>query len=684
MTQATPGIAARARDGYAWTRRWIIPKKKSPETARRRPRGPAASPNTVVTLLTDEDLHLYNEGTHFRVYEKLGAHRIAEDGAEGCAFAVFAPNAQGVSVIGDWNGWDKASHPLRPRAQSGIWEGFIPGVGAGAVYKYHVVSRHNGYRVDKADPFAFAGELPPRTGSIVVDLDFDWGDRAWMESRKERHSPQAPISIYEVHLGSWRRPWDSDRFLTYREIAPQLADYAREMGFTHVEFLPVMEHPFYGSWGYQDGLFRADEPVRFSGRLPVPDRHSPPEADRSDPGLGAVPFPFRRAWPRVLRRDLPLRARGPATGIPSRVEKLRLQLRAQRSPQLSSFQRRVLAREVPRRRPARGCGCVDAASRLLAQDRRVGPQRLRRKREPRGDLAPAAVERLRSHHAPRRSDDRRGIHGVADGLASHARGGPGFRHEVGHGLDERHPQLHAPRSHSPQVPPHGADVPGDVRLLGELPAPSVARRGRAHEGVAPDEDAGRRLAQVRQPAPSPRLQGRRAGQKAPLNGRRIRAVGRVGPRFVSPVAPAGISGPRRREALDGGCESPLHGRARAPRARLRSLRVRVDRLQRLGRLDAHDRTPGRHTRGDPHRGLELHACAALPVPRRRALRRLLARDRQQRRGRLRGKRVGKPGRRPRRGDCGTRAAVQPEPDSAALGCSLPEGRSFRCPFEESG
>jgi 1,4-alpha-glucan branching enzyme len=205
----------------------------------------------VVTLLTDDDLHLYNEGTHFRVYEKLGAHRIAEDGAEGCAFAVFAPNAQSVSVIGDWNGWDKASHPLRPRAQSGIWEGFISGIGAGAVYKYYIVSRHNGYRVDKADPFAFAGELPPRTGSVVVDLDFEWGDGVWMESRKERHQPQAPISIYEVHLGSWRRPWDSDRFLTYREIAPQLADYAREMGFTHVEFLPVMEHPFYGSWGYQ-------------------------------------------------------------------------------------------------------------------------------------------------------------------------------------------------------------------------------------------------------------------------------------------------------------------------------------------------------------------------------------------------------------------------------------------------
>ncbi len=246
-----PGIAGRVRDGYPWDRRCEIATKKASETTRRRPRRRAASPGGSVTLLMDEDLHLYNEGTHFRVYEKLGAHRIVADGAEGCVFAVFAPNARDVSVIGDWNGWDEASHPLRPRAQSGIWEGFLPGVGAGAVYKYHVVSRHNGYRVDKADPFAFAAELPPRTGSVVMDLDFEWGDGAWMESRGERHRPQAPISIYEMHLGSWRRPWDGDRFLTYREIAPQLAEYAREMGFTHVEFLPVMEHPFYASWGYQ-------------------------------------------------------------------------------------------------------------------------------------------------------------------------------------------------------------------------------------------------------------------------------------------------------------------------------------------------------------------------------------------------------------------------------------------------
>jgi 1,4-alpha-glucan branching enzyme len=182
----------------------------------------------------------------------MGAHPVRTDAAAGCCFAVFAPDAQAVSVMGDWNGWDKGSHQLAPRGRSGIWEGFVAGVGVGSVYKYHIVSRHRGYRVDKADPFAFAGETPPRTGSIVAELDFAWEDQAWMEERGSHQKKSAPLSIYEVHLGSWRRvPGEGNRCLTYREIAPQLADYVRQMGFTHVELLPIMEHPFYGSWGYQ-------------------------------------------------------------------------------------------------------------------------------------------------------------------------------------------------------------------------------------------------------------------------------------------------------------------------------------------------------------------------------------------------------------------------------------------------
>ncbi|RPI27450.1 MAG: 1,4-alpha-glucan branching protein GlgB [Acidobacteria bacterium] len=204
------------------------------------------------TLLTDDDLYFFNEGSHFRLYEKLGSHPATVDNQAGTFFAVWAPNAQQASVIGDFNDWSKESHPLRPRGQSGIWEAFVPGVGKGTIYKYHIVSQQGGYRVDKADPFAFQAETPPRKGSIVWDLEYQWKDGDWLKKRSRSQAFDAPIAIYEVHLGSWMRvPQENDRFLTYREIAPKLAEYAKRLGFTHVELLPVMEHPFYGSWGYQ-------------------------------------------------------------------------------------------------------------------------------------------------------------------------------------------------------------------------------------------------------------------------------------------------------------------------------------------------------------------------------------------------------------------------------------------------
>jgi 1,4-alpha-glucan branching enzyme len=200
----------------------------------------------------EQDLHLFNEGTHYRVYRKLGAHLTVVDGQEGVTFAVWAPNAESVTVMGDFNGWDKARHPLRLLGGSGIWQGFVPGLGRGAVYKYHVRSRLNGFAVDKADPVAFRQETPPRTGSVVWDLDYTWGDATWMRERGQRNSVASPLSIYEVHLGSWRRvPEERNRPLGYREMALPLADHVQEMGFTHVELLPLMEHPFYGSWGYQ-------------------------------------------------------------------------------------------------------------------------------------------------------------------------------------------------------------------------------------------------------------------------------------------------------------------------------------------------------------------------------------------------------------------------------------------------
>ncbi|MBI4541060.1 MAG: 1,4-alpha-glucan branching protein GlgB [Gemmatimonadetes bacterium] len=208
-----------------------------------------------ISLLTDDDLYLFNEGSHFRLYEKLGAHLLPPeraDGAAGVYFAVWAPNAAAVSVVGDFNDWGPGRHSLRPRATSGIWEGFVPGVTAGTRYKYHVRSRFGRSRVAKADPFGFLHQTPPGTASLVASLDYEWGDGGWMAHRGEAQALRSPVAIYEVHLGSWRRvPEEGDRPLTYRGTAPLLADYVEEMGFTHVEFLPVMEHPFYGSWGYQ-------------------------------------------------------------------------------------------------------------------------------------------------------------------------------------------------------------------------------------------------------------------------------------------------------------------------------------------------------------------------------------------------------------------------------------------------
>jgi 1,4-alpha-glucan branching enzyme len=207
-------------------------------------------------LLGDLDLHLFAEGRHLQLGTMLGAHAMAVDGVAGVRFAVWAPNARRVSVVGDFNRWDGRRHPMRHRIEAGLWELFVPGVGPGARYKFELLGR-NGLLPQKADPMAQQVEAPPRTASVVSDpTPFEWNDAAWMAGRRERQSPQAPISVYELHAGSWRRAEGGSRAPTWDELADGLIPYIQSLGFTHIELMPITAHPFGGSWGYQPlGLY---------------------------------------------------------------------------------------------------------------------------------------------------------------------------------------------------------------------------------------------------------------------------------------------------------------------------------------------------------------------------------------------------------------------------------------------
>ena len=275
-------------------------------------------------VLTSFDLHLLGEGTHYKSYEKLGAHVLNHEGIRGVHFAVWAPNALRVSVVGNFNHWDGRRHPMRA-CSGGFWEIFMPDLGQGEVYKFEIKSRHNNYLVEKADPYGFAAEYRPKTASVVWDVNrFEWADQDWMDHRAARQGFDAPISIYELHLGSWQRKVEEgDRFLSYRELADALVNYLGETGFTHVELMPINEHPFDGSWGYQPvGYFaptaRHGSPDDFAYFVDTLHQH----------GYGVIidwvpaHFPARCPRPRLLRWYSPLRARRPparrahATGAP--------------------------------------------------------------------------------------------------------------------------------------------------------------------------------------------------------------------------------------------------------------------------------------------------------------------------------------------------------------------------------
>ena len=218
-------------DGHAWTER---------------------DPYSFGILLGPLDLHLFAEGNHMELYHKLGAHLREVDGVWGTSFHVWAPNAQRVSIVGDFNRWDGRVHPMRKLLGCGVWEIFLPGIGEGAHYKLEIRQAHGGVAL-KSDPFAFYSQHGTATASLVFDLHrYRWNDEAWMAARKEKEWHRSPISIYEVHLGSWQRKVEEgNRFFSYRELADTLLPYVLELGYTHIELLPVAEHPFEGSWGYQ-------------------------------------------------------------------------------------------------------------------------------------------------------------------------------------------------------------------------------------------------------------------------------------------------------------------------------------------------------------------------------------------------------------------------------------------------
>ncbi len=384
------------------------------------------------SLLTPFDLHLFNEGTHSHLYEKLGAHLSGDP--DGAWFAVWAPNADWVSVIGDFNGWDRNANMLVPREQSGIWEGFIPGVKHGALYKFHVHSRVTRLGADKADPYAVFAEQPPRQASVVWDLSYDWADRDWMSGRSRANGRQAPWSVYEVHLGSWMRvPEEDNRWLTYRELAPRLADYAHRLGFTHVEFMPVMEHPFYGSWGYQvTGFFaptsRYGTPQDFMFLIDHLHQH----------GVGVIldwvpsHFPSDEFGLQYFDGTHLYEHADPRLGV---------------HPDWGSSIFNYGRNEV------RGFLLSSALSWL----NRYHADGLR--------VFPAPLQHRGLQGAPRRADDRGGVDCMAARVTTDISRRSRFRHEVGHGLDARHAVVHDERSGTPKVRASPAHVPDGLCLL---------------------------------------------------------------------------------------------------------------------------------------------------------------------------------------------------------------------------
>ena len=367
--------------------------------------------------LGELDLHLLGEGRHEALWCNMGARVRTHQEVRGTSFAVWAPNARGARVVGDFNSWDGRLHPMRRLGSSGIWELFLPDVEPGARYKFEIVDANSALRL-KADPYAFATEVPPGTASVVFESHHTWGDNEWLDRRKRTNHLEAPMSIYECHLGSWKTVPEEGEPLADLPGAGRAA--ARLPGRPRLH--PRRVHargraPLRRLLGLPGvGLLRPHRPLRHARRLPPPGRPAPPGRHRRDRRLGAGPLPQGRLRPGPLRRHRPVRARGSPPGRAPGLGHAGVQLRPQRGAQLPAGQRPVLGGRVPRRRAAGRRRGLDALPRLLPRGRRVDPQRVRRAGEPGGGRVPEGVQHRRPRPPPRRPHHRRGVHGLADGV----------------------------------------------------------------------------------------------------------------------------------------------------------------------------------------------------------------------------------------------------------------------------
>ena len=377
-------------------------------------------PYSFGLLLGELDVYLLAEGNHLELGRCLGAQAMTIDGVAGVRFAVWAPNARRVSVVGDFNGWDGRRHTMRKRVEAGVWELFIPRLPVGTIYKYEILGPF-GLLPLKSDPVALQVETPPRTASVVADpTPFVWTDGEWLKVRASSGQHlHAPVSIYEVHAGSWRRRPHDGAALNWDELAEQLIPYVKDLGFTHIELLPIMEHPFGGSWGYQVlGQYAPHaafgEPQAFARFV-----------DRChNAGLGVIldwvpgHFPTDAHGLAYFDGTALYEHTDPREGFHQEWNTAIYNLGRRRGALFSDLERPALDRALPRRWPARRCGRIDAVSRLRPRGGAVDPESLRRPREPRGHRFPAASERRRGGAIPGHDDDRRGIHRLAGGDAA--------------------------------------------------------------------------------------------------------------------------------------------------------------------------------------------------------------------------------------------------------------------------